>query len=216
MLLSWIDGDDLAAILPQVSPNEQYRLGQQAGRILKKIHTIPLDPSDYPVKTKKDKKLRQLKRYTQCSSRIAGDEAVISYVREHIDSIWKEEPTYLHGDFHPSNLIFTADGSIGVIDFNRWEIGDPYEEFYKLESFGIEVSIPYCRGQIDAYFDNAVPQSFWEALAVYSAHAALFSIVWAESFGQKEVQNMKRRAEATIKNYENFSRLVPTWYNITL
>nr|WP_298678198.1 hypothetical protein [uncultured Treponema sp.] len=51
------------------------------------------------------------------------------------------------------------------------------EEFYKLESFGTEVSIPYCKGQIDSYFDNAVPQNFWEALAVYSAHAALFSIV---------------------------------------
>ena len=41
---------------------------------------------------------------------------------------------------------------IGVIDFNRWEVGDPYEEFYKLESFGIEESIPYCVGQIDEYF----------------------------------------------------------------
>ena len=37
------------------------------------------------------------------------------------------------------------------------EVGDPYEEFYKLESFGVEVSIPYCIGQIDAYFEDAVP-----------------------------------------------------------
>lgn len=38
--------------------------------------------------------------------------------------------------------------AIGVIDFNRWEVGDPYEEFYKLESFARELSVPYCIGQI--------------------------------------------------------------------
>lgn len=61
-----------------------------------------------------------------------------------IKKIWKEPPVYMHGDFHPGNLIYMRDGTIGVIDFNRWEVGDPYEEFYKLESFGVEVSIPYC------------------------------------------------------------------------
>lgn len=35
----------MAQSLPQTSADEQYRLGQQAGRILKKIHTIPLDPA---------------------------------------------------------------------------------------------------------------------------------------------------------------------------
>lgn len=42
-------------------------------------------------------------------------------------------------------------GEIGVIDFNRWEICDQYEEFYKLESFARELSIPYCIGQMQAY-----------------------------------------------------------------
>ena len=36
---------------------------------------------------------------------------------------------YQHGDFHPGNLIYMENGEIGVIDFNRWEVGDPYEEF---------------------------------------------------------------------------------------
>ncbi|MDC7300842.1 hypothetical protein NXH58_03425, partial [Agathobacter ruminis] len=50
------------------------------------------------------------------------------------------------------------------------EIGDPYEEFYKLESFGVEVSIPYCIGQIDAYFEDAVPIDFGTTDAVCVAH----------------------------------------------
>ncbi|WP_207653766.1 hypothetical protein [Agathobacter ruminis] len=63
---------------------------------------------------------------------------------------------------------------LGFVDGLRMhlmpEIGDPYEEFYKLESFGVEVSIPYCIGQIDAYFEDAVPIDFGTTDAVCVAH----------------------------------------------
>ena len=180
MLLTWVEGSDLEEMLPKLSKEEQYRLGRQAGEILKRIHSVPLAPEDIPKQTKKEKKLIQLAKYENSALRIPGDETALRYVKDNIDQIWRKAPVYTHGDFHPGNLIYMADGSIGVIDFNRWEVGDPYEEFYKLESFGTEISIPYCIGQIDAYFDDNVPEDFWKANAVYVAQASLFSIKWAE------------------------------------
>ena len=199
--------------LPQLSENEQYRLGRQAGSILKKIHSVPLDEEDVPIKTKKEKKLLQLAKYEESGLRIPDDEIAIRYVKENIDQIWKEPPAYLHGDFHPGNLIYMQDGSIGVIDFNRWEVGDPFEEFYKLENFGIESSIPYCIGQIDAYFDDSVPMDFWTANAVYVAQASLFSIKWAEKFGQREIDGMVARAKRAFADFDGFKRIIPRWYS---
>lgn len=212
MLLSWIEGRDLREVLPELSEDEQYRLGREAGKILRKIHSIPLNPEDIPAKTKKERKLRQLAEYESSNVRIAGDEAVIRFERENIDLIWREKPVYQHGDFHPGNLIYCADGSIGVIDFNRWEVGDPYEEFYKLQSFGREVSVPYCRGQIDAYFNDNVPMTFWETQAVYVAHGSLFSIKWAVPFGQADVDGMVERFKTAYEDYDGFTRLIPRWY----
>ena len=134
-------------------------------------------------------------------------------MKENIDQIWKKPAVYMHGDYHPGNLIYQGDGTIGVIDFNRWEVGDPYEEFYKLESFGIECSIPYSVGQIDAYFDDDVPMDFWMANAVYVAHASLFSIKWAEKFGQPDIDNMTMRAKRALVNYDGFRRIIPAWYS---
>lgn len=213
MLLTWIEGQDLERILPEFSEDEQYRMGRQAGEILKKIHSIPLDENDIPNETKKAKKLLQLSRYEESNVRIDEDETAIRYVRENIDSIWKESPVYMHGDYHPGNLIYMSDGTIGVIDFNRWEIGDPYEEFYKLESFGIENSIPYCIGQIDAYFNDDIPTQFWITLAVYVAHASLFSIKWAEKFGQEEIDGMVKRCRKAFEDYDDFKRVIPKWYS---
>ncbi len=213
MLLTRIEGRDLEEILPHLSQKGQYALGRAAGRILKKIHSIPLEVKDFPDATKKEKKLRQLSLYEQSCVRIAGDEAVVRYVREGIDLLWREKPVYLHGDFHPGNLIYAPDGSLGVIDYNRWEVGDPYEEFYKLESFAAEVSLPYCVGQLDAYFDDEIPQTFWETLSVYVAHASLFSVKWAEKFGREEVDGMKKRYERALADCNGFRAVVPKWYS---
>lgn len=212
MLLSWIDGTDLEEALPGLPEKEQYMLGRRAGEILRKIHSVPLAEEDIPKVTKKEKKLNQLSRYEASDLRIPGDETAIAYVKDNIDQIWRCDPVYMHGDFHPGNLIYMSDSSIGVIDFNRWEVGDPYEEFYKLESFGTEVSIPYCIGQIDAYFEDDVPYDFWKANAVYVAQASLFSIKWAESFGQKDIDGMVKRANRAFHDFDDFRQIIPGWY----
>ena len=212
ILLTWVEGEDVETALPKLSEKEQYKLGRSAGTILKQIHSIPVDACDMPSQTKKAKKLMQLERYEQSDVRIANDEVAVQYVKDNIDKLWLEPPVYMHGDFHPGNLILTPQKTLGVIDFNRWEVGDPYEEFYKLESFGVEVSVPYCIGQIDAYFNDAVPVQFWETLAVYVAHASLYSIKWAEKFGQEDIDGMVARCKAAMEHYDGFTKVVPSWY----
>lgn len=217
MLLTYVEGKDLEEALPLLSEKEQYLLGREAGKILKKIHSIKLEDCDIPRETKKAKKLYRLKKYEDSPNlRVENDETVIEFIKNNIDLIWKQPPTYQHGDFHPGNLIYMDDGKIGVIDFNRWEVGDPYEEFYKLESFGTEVSIPYSIGQIDAYFDDEIPNDFWGTLAVYCAWSALYSIKWAEKFGQKDVDGMIERCHRAFENYDRFISTVPKWYDANL
>lgn len=212
MLLSWIDGTDLESVLPQFSEAEQYRLGREAGTILKKLHSIPVDPADQPRQTKRERRLWQLAQYEQSALRLDGDETAVQYVKDNIGLIWTQPPVYQHGDFHPGNLILQVDGRIGVIDFNRWEVGDPWEEFYKLQSFGRELSVLYCVGQIDAYFDGNPPEDFWRTMAVYVAWSSLFSIKWAEPFGQADVDGMVRRCKTAFADYDGFRRFIPKWY----
>ena len=213
MLLTWVVGNDLEQALPLLPDNEQYTLGKVAGKILKTIHNIRILDDDFPHTTKAQKKLMQLESYENSDVRIVNDEIAIKYIKENINKIWSVPPVYQHGDFHPGNLILTPEHGIGVIDFNRWEIGDPYEEFYKLECFGTQVSIPYCIGQIDAYFDNNVPEEFWNVLAVYVAHASLYSIKWAEKFGQADIDHMVKICKKSFDHYDDFKLVKPLWYD---
>ena len=65
MLLTWIEGKDLEEVLSDLTEEQQYQLGRQAGKILKKIHSIDVDINDIPKDTKKSKKLQQLSRYEE-------------------------------------------------------------------------------------------------------------------------------------------------------
>lgn len=53
---------------------------------------------------------------------------------------------------------------------------------------------------------------FWKVLAVYVAHASLYSIKWAEKFGQADIEGMTARCRAAFEDYDYFKRVVPLWY----
>lgn len=195
-----------------LSKEEQYSLGRKAGIILKKIHSLSIDTEDKNDKSIVKKKLLQIQKYEDSKVRIPNDESIINFIKENINFINNETKVYQHGDFHPGNLIFLETKEIGVIDFNRWDVGDPYEEFYKLESFGVDISIPYCIGQIESYFDDNIPYNFWKALAVYSAHVALYSIKWAEQFGEDDLNNMRKICYRILDDYDGFNTYIPKWF----
>lgn len=212
MILSWVEGTDLESAISELTEAEQYELGVEAGKILRAIHSVKVDSIDRPIKDKKEKKMLQLERYEKGNVRMENDEVAIKFIKENIGGINPLSPVYQHGDFHVGNLILTKDKKVGVIDFNRWGCGDRYEEFYKIQSFCVEVSIPFAIGQVDGYFNNDPTEEFWSTLAVYVAHASLYSITWAEKFGEKDVMEMKRRCLRAYGDYDNFKEIIPRWY----
>lgn len=212
MLLSWVEGSSLEDNIHTLSEKEQYELGIYSGRILKQMHTIPVEAEDIPLEDKISKKLLQLQRYEESSVRVPNDERALEFVKNNIHLICKSAPVYKHGDFHIGNLIYTPDKSIGVIDFNRFECGDRYEEFYKVQSFDVEHSIAFSVGEIQGYFNGDPSMEFWKIQAVYVAHASLYSIKWAEKFGQSDIDGMTRRCLEAFNDYNNFDQIIPKWY----
>jgi len=212
-LLLWVEGSALDEVLPDFLADEQRELGKQAGRILKLMHAIPAPANQINWATRMQKKmLRHRERYLNCGIRISNDEMALAYVDQNLHLLEERTQTFQHGDFHVGNLILTPESQIGVIDFNRWDYGDSAEEFYKMMLFSREVSIPFVVGQLEGYFDGEVPADFWPLLALYLADVILFSIVWAQSFGQQEVDGMIRRAQMILADFDQFESVVPNWY----
>ncbi len=213
MLLTWVEGRPLEECILQFSVAEQYELGVQTAKVLKKIHSIPNrnNLSNWEADMQA-KILARVKNYESCPYRVEGDETAITYIRENIDLLSHVEKVYQHGDFHIGNLIYTTQGQIGVIDFNRCDSGDYVEGFYKLQAFDRERSVPFARGRIHGYFEGEPPKEFWARMALYVAYSSLFSIVWAIPYGAADIEGMRERCKVALTDYDGFKRVVPGWY----
>lgn len=211
-LLTWIDGEDAEIKLPTLSEEEQYSIGKEAGEILKTIHSIPAPQSQEQWSTRFNRKIdTKLKSYFNCGIKMPCEDKVVQYIQDNRYLLEGRQQTIQHGDFHVGNLIVTEDNRIGVIDFNRYDFGDPWDEFNRM-IFSAHASTSFAAGQIDGYFNNNVPDKFFKLMALYMAANALSSVYWAVPFGKKEIDVMLRNINEMLDYYDNFSTYVPKWY----
>lgn len=215
MLLTWVEGSSLNKVIGDFNDSEQYELGLQAGRILNEIHSLKMDNiDDLTIYDKKDKMLNKLIKYENSKNRVKEDQPVIDFVKKNIEKINSLSLVYKHGDYHVGNLVLTPLNTVGVIDFNRCGYGDRYEEFQRIQSFDVEVSIPFSIGKIHGYFNGNPPLDFWNTLSIYVACNSLNSIVWAEKFGKDDINGMKKRCTDAFYDYDNFESVIPKWYTL--
>ncbi len=118
---------------------------------------------------------------------------------------------YHHGDFHTGNFLRGQDGRLKILDFDRYDIGDPWEEFNRL-IFTADLSPAFARGQVDVYFDGAIPEEFWKLMALYVTVNSLGALSWAEQVDSEQIPLMKLQAQKISEWYEYFNHHLPKWY----
>lgn len=212
LLLTWINGQDAESILPNLSEEEQYRLGIKAGELLQKIHSI-LSPKNKLSWAKRFNHKIDVKmaNYQACDIKFPGDERFISYIEDNRHLLDNRPQTLHHGDYHVGNMIITPELELGIIDFNRMDYGDPWEEFNRI-TFCVENSPIFASGYINGYFSSQVPDNFFKLLALYIATNQLSSIPWAIPFGEEEVNTMLRITKNVFDWYDGFNIYIPNWY----
>lgn len=212
ILLTWLEGIDAEEALRKLPAKEQYKLGYEAGRILRKIHRIPAPENQMNWAERFNRKIdRNLKRYEECEIKFEKADKLIEYVNSNRSLLMNRPQTFQHGDFHIGNMIVTGYNELGIIDFNRNDYGDPWEEFNRIV-WCAENSRYFASGRINGYFDDKVPDTFFRLLALYIGSNTLASVPWAIPFGEGEVRTMVKQAENVFKWYKDFNSFIPTWY----
>lgn len=211
LILSYLEGEDGEVAISKMTDLEAYHLGVEAGKVLKKLHQVPIH---LPQETwwekylqKKDKKIEAL---MNCGLRIPMQEEIIAYYNAHY-SLMKTRPMqFAHGDFHLGNMI-VKEGKIGIIDFDKNGIADPYDEF-KPFCWNVMRSEYFETGLINGYFDNEIPDDFFEILKFYTAESLISQLPWSISFGSQEIETARKVANLQMQWYDHFKLDIPTWY----
>ena len=208
---TWVDGKDAEEIIPHLNNSEQYAYGLEAGRILKVIHSIPAPENQPDWEQRFNAKIDcKIEMYNDCHVKFEGAEDIMAYIESNRFLLSNRRQSYQHGDYHIGNMMIEKN-KIVIIDFDRYDFGDPWEEFNRIV-WCAQASPIFASGIINGYFDNEVPLEYWKLLALYISSNMLSSIPWAIPFGESEVNTMLNQAKDVLSWYNNMHNPIPTWY----
>lgn len=211
-LLEWVDGRDAEAVLPELTGQERYRYGLEAGRMLKTIHSLsaPFDTAPWAQRygAKLDSKLRA---YESCPLKYEKGELYLQLLHRDRHLIQDRPTVWHHGDYHCGNLMFDDQMRLTVIDFDREDIGDPWYEFNRI-IWDVRVGGEYASGMVDGYFGGQVPEEFWRVMRLYLCQNMISSLPWAMGFGDEEIRTARENAARVLDWYDDLREAVPNWY----
>ena len=211
-LQSWIEGTDAEDFIMPLSPRQQYAYGLDAGRILAKIHQIPA-PAGIPLwETRFNQKIdRKIQMYSDCPLKYDNGDCFLNYLASNSCLLHGRPQTYQHGDYHIGNMMIDREGKLVIIDFDRDDYGDPWEEFNRIV-WCAQAAPAFASGMEAGYFDGEIPLDFWRLLALYICSNTLSSLPWAVPYGEKQIQIMRKQAEMILQWYNGMERVIPSWY----
>ncbi len=211
-LLTWCEGEDAQAVLPRLSKAQQYELGIQSGKVLKLLHSLPAPKGQEEWSIRFNQKItHKVERYLACSIRFDGADKIIRYIENNRHRLSSRPQCYQHGDYHVGNMIISDESRLSIIDFNRSDFGDPWEEFNRIV-WSAAVSPSFATGQINGYFSGKPPMGFFNLLAFYISSNTLSSIPWAIPLGEKQINIMENQAKDVLSWFDNMNNPIPTWY----
>lgn len=211
-LYEWMEGQDMNEVASSLSDSVLYDLGYQSGKFLRTLHALPIDQSLRDWNSFYQAKIdNKLAAYQAASHSYPNGQAMIDFVQANRHLLEGRPIAYHHGDFHTGNFLLGRDGKLKILDFDRYDIGDPWEEFNRL-IFTADLSPAFARGQLDAYFEGHIPEEFWKLLALYLTVNSLGALSWAEQVDPLQIPLMKEQADVVWTWYQGYSRLQPLWY----
>lgn len=208
----WIEGVNADSVITTLPENQQYAYGLDAGQMLRMIHSIPAPETQEAWEIRFNRKMDlKIQKYRECPIKYENGQAFIDYINENRHLLKDRPQVYQHGDYHIGNMIIDTAGKLNIIDFDRNDYGDPWEEFNRIV-WCAQKSPLFASGMVKGYFEGEVPLAFWKLLALYISSNTLSSVYWAIPYGQQQVDTMLNQAREVLSWYDNMRKPVPDWF----
>jgi serine/threonine-protein kinase len=132
---------------------------------------------------------------------------LVQYLQDNQHLLHNRPQSFTHGDWDTSNLIYTLDNQIGIIDLSgAKDYGDPWLDF-RLTPGDLNQAANFYIGQINSYFDGDPPTEFFPLLAYYTA-------LWAlEYLCEPDWEGGFEYVKTVLNWFDNMRNPVPKWYH---
>lgn len=212
-VLSYIEGFDAEEALKDYSLDIQFNIGVEAGIDLRRMHQYhaPTDVAPWYERVMK-KHRTYVEAYKKIGVSVRKADKIIEFIETCEPCLRNRPNRFQHDDFHVGNIIVNDGNYAGVIDFNRYDWGDPLHDFLKVGFFSSQVSVPFSIGQLRGYFKSElIPDYFWRLYSVYVAMSVFASVVWTMRVVPENIDGMMERINRVLEDHRYFESMKPSW-----
>lgn len=204
-IYSFFGGDNLARRLPEFSTSHQHSFGVEAGKQLKKFHSVLPKEEDKP--NAREDMFIILTRLEEKGIKYNGYEQAVSFLKKYHSLPESRPVTAVHGDFSANALFLDKDLNVGLLPIEKSEYDDPITDLVTLPD---GYSLPFIKGVFKGLFEGQIPKDFFELLNYYSTLKALTDIDKAQT--KEEMRIALARATKVAADYDGYQSSIPVWY----
>lgn len=156
--------------------------------------------------------------YANCGIQLPHDEEILAYIATNRRLIHGSPQCFQHGDYHVDNMVLDENGALGIIDFDRMDYSDPWEEFNRI-TWCVSASKYFAAGRVDGYYDGEVPENFWKLCLLYICSDMTGAVAGAISFGEDEVTGIAQIIRDVFSRFDervDAENPIPSWYPCNL
>lgn len=211
ILFTWMSGENLLSSISKANVDEQYKLGVEAGELLKKIHSIKhtlTKPNDCKLIDRIENLLKQYG--DNCYRSYPLLDTFVKYIQLNKQN-FNTQAVLLHGDYSLSNLLM-CNFNLSVIDWVYGCFGDPVEDFVR-NLVNADTSQDFACGLIDGYFNRKIPTSFWFKLKLYTAIQQVELIELNINSEYSKDTFINKNHKIAYQQYEKMRLLIPLYYS---
>ena len=204
-LYNFFCGDNLARRLPEFSTSHQLSFGVEAGKLLKKLHTILPEEDDKPVHH--EDMFLILTKLEEKGINYEGFGEASAFMKKYHALPDNRPVTAVHGSFSANSLFLDKDLNVGILPLETAQWDDPVTDLISLSD---SYSLPFMKGVLKGLFEGQLPKDFFELLCFYRTYGLLSDIDAADS--KEELDAAVLRAQKLSEDYEKYQRVIPSWY----
>lgn len=205
LIMERIEGRPLAAVMSVASPEVRRQWVERFCAMFVDLHRLDwrrfaADPPAYEDGRLVERWLAWVEPYISALP-TSGFEAGIAWLRAHRAQVRREDPAFVHWDYHPRNILVTEHGATYVIDWTGAEVTDYRFDLAWTLVLASGYSGMAARDEILAGYEHQAGERV-EGIEYFEVAACLrrlFSIVFSVVAGAEKL-GMRPGAEAQIKS----------------
>ena len=210
-LFTYLPGRDAETCINETPRSQQYKMGVRAGKDLRRINSVRSGTSAW-YKNRWKKHDQYLKLYGEADYRFDEDKKVQRFIETNYHQADPGPDRLQHDDFHLGNIIVHNNDYGGILDFNRFDWGDPLHEFVKLEWFTWPVSKDFAKGQVNGYFGGQkIGNDDGLKISIYTAMSLFSTVVWTLRFYPETMKHIEPKIRSILHRYTYFEKTIPDW-----